>query len=188
MKEQNIIERVRRFVERECKKPTSNYGYEPYIFHFVPMRNYAVALAEKLDADLEIVELAAWLHDIGSIINGRRDHHITGADIAVKKLRDFGYPKKRIERVEYCILNHRGSQNMIPKTLEAKIISDADTIDQFNNISGIFKAALVYEKLDQGQARKSVREKLQRKWKKLYLEESKRIVKPKYKAAMILLK
>lgn len=30
---ENIIEKVRRFVEDECRKPTSKYGYEAYNFH-----------------------------------------------------------------------------------------------------------------------------------------------------------
>ncbi|MCK4919385.1 MAG: hypothetical protein KAS01_03275, partial [Candidatus Pacebacteria bacterium] len=76
-KEENIVEQVRQFVEDECKKPTSKYGSEPYLFHFVPVHKYAKVLAEKLGVDSEIVELSAWLHDIGSIIDGRENHHIT---------------------------------------------------------------------------------------------------------------
>jgi hypothetical protein len=38
---------MRKFVEEECKKPTSKYGFEPYGAHFVPVHNYAKSLAEK---------------------------------------------------------------------------------------------------------------------------------------------
>ena len=61
-------------------------------------------------------------------------------------------------------------------------------MSSFDNISGIFKAALVYENLSQGEAQISVREKLERKWNQLHFEESKKIVQPKYEAAMLLLK
>ena len=182
-----IIEEVRKFVEEESKKPNAKYGYEPYEFHLVPMRNYAVRLAEKLGADIEIVEIAAWLHDIGSIVSGRENHHITGAEIAERRLKEFSYPLEKIERVRSCILNHRGSVNNHRTTLEEQIISDADTISNFDNISGLFKAAFVYEGLSQGGAKISVREKLQRKWNQLCLEESKIIIKSKYEAAMLLL-
>ena len=74
------------------------------------------------------------------------------------------------------------------KTLEEQIIAEADAISNFENIIGPIAVAIVYEKLDQGETRKSVREKLQRKWKQLKFPESKKIVGPKYKAAMILLK
>jgi len=182
-----IIEEVRKFVEEESKKPNAKYGYEPYEFHLVPMRNYAVRLAEKLGADIEIVEIAAWLHDIGSIVSGRENHHITGAEIAERRLKEFSYPLEKIERVKSCILNHRGSVNNHRSSLEEQIISDADTISNFDNISGLFKAAFVYEGLSQGGAKISVREKLQRKWNQLCLEESKIIIKSKYEAAMLLL-
>ena len=60
----NIISKVKKFVEDECKKPTSKYGYEPFTFHFVPMVRHAKELADKLGGDKEVIVLAAWLHDI----------------------------------------------------------------------------------------------------------------------------
>ena len=187
MEKKNIVEEIRRFVEEESKRPTAKYGYEPYEFHLIPMRDYAVRLARKLNADVEIVELAVWLHDIGSIINGRENHHITGAEIAEKKLKELGYPLKKIEKIKSCILNHRGSVNNNRVSLEEKIISDSDAISNFDNLSGLFKAAFVYEGLKQGEAKISVREKLRRKYEQLCLEESKTITKPKYEAIIILL-
>ena len=183
---ENIIDQIRKFVEKECKKPSSRYGYEPYEFHFLPVRNYAVKLAKKLNADVEIVELAAWLHDIGSIIFGRENHHVTGTEIAEKKLREMNYPENKIAQVKQCILNHRGSVNNRRETTEEKIIVEADVLANFDNISGIFKAAF-YEGLTQGEATISVREKLQRKFEQLCLSESKKLIKSKYEAAMLLL-
>ena len=182
-----IIEEVRKFVEEESKKPNAKYGYEPYEFHLVPMRNYAVRLAEKLGADIEIVEIAAWLHDIGSIVSGRENHHITGAEIAERRLKEFRYPLEKIERVRSCILNHRGSVNNHRTTLEEQIISDADTISNFDNIEGLFRAAFVHERLTQGEARSSVREKLKRKFSQICLSESKELIKSKYEAVILLL-
>lgn len=52
-----IIDQVRDFVKRECQKPSSHYGYEPFPNHFVPMVNYAQQLAEELGADREIVTI-----------------------------------------------------------------------------------------------------------------------------------
>ena len=69
----NIIKRVRKFVEEKCRKPSNKFGYEIYEEHFVPMVKNSKILAEKLGADIEVVEIAAWLHDIGSIIYERRD-------------------------------------------------------------------------------------------------------------------
>jgi len=184
----DIIEEVKKFVEAECKKPTSKYGNEPFEFHFVPVVNYAQQLADELGGDKEIIIISAWLHDIGSIIYGRENHHITGAEIAEKKLKELNYPADRIELVKKCILNHRGSQNRNQETIEEQILAEADVLSNFDSIGGIFKAALVYENLPQKEATKSVRQKLENKWKQLHFQKSKEIIKPKYDAVMLLLR
>jgi uncharacterized protein len=183
-----VVYEVKKFVEKECKKPASKYGEEPFYCHFSQVVKYAGNLADKLGGDKEVVTVAAWLHDIGSIISGRKNHHITGAAIAEKKLKELGYPINKIELVKKCILNHRGSQNSKRNTVEEKIVADADAISNFDSIPGIFKAAFVYENKNQKEARESVRKKLQNKWKKLHFKDSKKIIKPKYEAAMLLLK
>lgn len=183
----NIVDEIKNYVESECKKPTSKYGYEPFLFHFPFVVKYAQELALELGADREVVSLAAWLHDIGSIIHGREDHHITGAKIAEEKLKELNYPQEKIDLIKKCILNHRGSKDNTRESLEEKIISDADAMNHFDNIPGIFKAAFIYEKLNQAEAIASVRRKLENKYGKLHFENSKKIIKPKYEAAMLLL-
>lgn len=183
-----IVEEIRKFVEEESLKPSSKYGYEPFIFHFAPTVKYAVELADELGADREVVEISAWLHDIGSVINGREDHHLTGARIAEEKLKELNYPTEKIEMVKRCILNHRGSQKNNPTSIEEKIIADADALSNFDNIPGIFKAAFVYENLNQLEAKEAVRRKLENKWNQLNFESSKDIIRPKYEAVMTILK
>ena len=183
----NIIDEIRNFVERECRKPSSKYGYEPFPFHFVPVVEYAEKLADQLGEDKEVILISAWLHDIGLIIYGRMDHHITSAKISEEKLTELGYPVEKIELVKKCILNHRGSLKNVRESLEEQISADAEVLSNFNNIAGIFKAAFVYENLDQGQAMDSVKKKLENKYQQLHFDMSKEIVRPKYEAAMLLL-
>lgn len=183
----DFITIIRNYVEDECKKPTSNYGYDPFLYHFTPTVKYANQLVDELWWDKEVVTIAWWLHDIGSIICGRKDHHITGSEIAEKKLTELGYPKEKIELIKKCILNHRGSKWLSRLNLEEQIISDADAMSNFDNITWIFKAALVYEQLPHEEATESVKRKLQNKRKSLHFDISKEIIKPKYEAAMLLL-
>lgn len=183
----DIVEEVRKFVELESKKPTSKYGYEPYQFHFIPVVKYAQELADEYGADKEIVTIAAWMHDIGGIIDGRKDHHITGAKIAEQKLQELGYPEDKIEKVKNCIFNHRGSINNPRESLEEKIVAEADVLSHFENIGGLFKAAYEFENLNQMEAQESVKRKWQNSYNKLHFEKSKEIIKPKYDAAMLLL-
>jgi uncharacterized protein len=183
----DIVEEVRKFVEEESNKPTSKYGSEPFTYHFAQVAKYSGQLADKLGADKEVVLISAWLHDIGSIIKGRENHHITGPEIAWEKLEELGYPSEKIELVKKCILSHRGSQDNNRETIEEKIVADADAMSNFDNIPGIFKAAFVYEGLEQGEGGRSVMQKLDNKWNKLHFEDSKDIIKPKYEAIKLLL-
>jgi uncharacterized protein len=183
-----VVDKIKKFVETECKKPQSKYGQEPFLFHFVPTAKFAGQLADELGGDKEVCLIAAWLHDIGAIVGGRQDHHISGARIAEKKLKELNYPANKIEAVKNCILNHRGSVKNKTRSLEEQIVVEADTMSNFDNISGIFKAAFIFEGLDQGEAKISVRKKLQNKWKQLHFKDSKKLLKEKYEAAMLLLK
>lgn len=187
LKDDGIVGKIRRFVQAECKKPTSKYGYDIYTHHFVQVRDYAKKLAEDLNAEVEIVELAAWLHDIGSIIYGRENHHITSCEIAEKKLKELGYPADKIEKIKQCIYSHRGSTNIERQTREAQIIADADAMSAFDNIGGQFKATFIYDNMTQEESRKYVAQKLINSYNKLS-DMAKKIIKPKFDAAMLLLK
>ncbi len=184
----DIINQIKDFTENECKKTSSKYGYEPFPFHFVPVVNYAEKLSNELGGDKEVILISAWLHDIGSIIHGRENHHITGAKIAEEKLTELKYPDEKIKLVKKCILNHRGSQQNQRESIEEQIIAEADVMSNFDNLSGIFKAAFIYENKTQGEAKDSVKQKLEQKWKQLHFEKSKKIIKPKFEAMMLLLK
>jgi uncharacterized protein len=166
----NIVQQVKNYVKSECSKPTSKYGYGPYEYHFKPVVKYAGALAGKLGADKEVVIVAAWLHDIGSIINGRSDHHITGAKIAEAKLKEFDYPQERIELVKQCILNHRGSIKNKRSTLEEQIIAEADAMSHFDNIAAIFRVALIFEKKSDPEANEAAITKIKNSWENYILQ------------------
>jgi uncharacterized protein len=182
-----IVEKIREFVEEEFNKDTSKYGREPYDFHFVPMVSRAKMLAEKNNVEVELIEIAAWLHDIGSIIHGREDHHITGSEIAEIKLKELNYPGEKIGLIKKCILNHRGSRNDLRETIEEQIIAEADAMSNFENVPGIFKAAFVYENKTQGEAKESVLKKLENKWNQIS-EEHRELIRDKFDAVIVLLK
>lgn len=182
----DIIEETRKYVRRECEKGTNFFGISAYDHHFVSTVKYAKILAKETGADEEIVEIAAWLHDIASILGNYENHHIAGADHAEKILKKYNYPGEKIEKIKHCIKAHRGSKDIPRKTIEAECIADADAMSHFDNISSLFNLALIIRKLDTDKAKIFIREKLERSWKKL-TPRAKTMIKPKYKAAMILL-
>lgn len=182
--ENNIVEQVRKFVEEECKK--NNLGEEILINHIIPVVKYSKELAEKLGSDLEIVEISAWMHDMGSVIYKREDHHITGAEIAEKKLKELNYSEDKIEKVKHCILAHRGSNDIQPATPEARIIIEADALPCFDHLEGQFLWVIERDGVkNQQEIRKIIRQKLINKYNQLSVE-GKEVIKPKYEAAMLL--
>ena len=94
----------------------------------------ALVLAEKYNADAEIVELGALLHDVASIakIGTRKEHHITGAEIAETILLKYDYPQEKIDKVKKCVFNHRSSKNLT--NIEDICVADADILAHFDNV------------------------------------------------------
>ncbi len=101
----------------------------------------AKRIAKAENADLEVVEVAALLHDIGRADefadNGKSCHAEIGAAKVPKVLRSLGVTDEDfINHVSECVAAHRyrrrnGRQ---PQSLEAKIIFDADKLDSMGAI------------------------------------------------------
>ena len=79
------------------------------------------------------------------------------------------------------------SQNLKRTSIEEQIIAEADVMSNFDNIEGLFEAAYVYEKLSRIEARKSILNKLIRKYKQIEFDKSRKLIQPKYDAILILL-
>lgn len=141
----NIVEEIKKFVKEECQKPTSKYGFEPFVYHFKLMVKWVERLSDELGGDKEVILIASWLHDVELIVAGRENYHLTGVKITRKKLSELGFLKNKIQLVEKCILNHHSLRNNQRKSLEEKIVAEADVISNFDNIEGIFNVAFVYE-------------------------------------------
>ncbi|MBT4805745.1 HD domain-containing protein [Candidatus Woesearchaeota archaeon] len=157
-------------------------------FHLSLVVKYAKHLAKIEKVNMEIVELAALLHDIGRIKFGGKDHEITGVPEAEKILKRLDYSDEIIEEVKHCIESHRAGVNRPAKTKIAEIIRDADAISHFDIIPILIQIGLKKYDGDIRKAVKLVHKKIDRDWNnKMHLPESKRLVEEKYKAAKLLL-
>lgn len=105
----DIIENIKKILREDVKVQTI-FGIGSYK-HIESVANNAVELATLYQADVEVCEIAGWLHDIASITDYQlyENHHIHGANMAEKILKSYNYPTDKIELVKLCILNHRGS-------------------------------------------------------------------------------
>ncbi len=102
-----------------------------------------VALAERIGraegADMEILQAAALLHDIARAEGDQRgeDHAALGAERVRELLR--GQPPERVEAIVHAIAAHRFRLGAEPRTLEARVLFDADKLDAIGAI-GIARA------------------------------------------------
>lgn len=96
-------------------------------------------------ADLEVLSLAAYLHDIGrpyqDASHGRICHAQKGAEMAREILSDAPIAEPRKENIIHCILTHRYRNHHIPESLEARVLFDADKLDAIGAV-GIARAYL----------------------------------------------
>ena len=109
---------------------------ESVINHCIAVRDLAVRISEKTNANKDLVEAGALLHDIGRCKTHGIKHGVEGARIA----RKIGLPKSLI----FIIERHVGAgipaeeavelglpeKDYSPITLEEKIVSHADSLIQ----------------------------------------------------------
>jgi uncharacterized protein len=113
--------------------------------HVERVYNLCVRIGKKEDADIEILKLAAILHDIGREYEdesgGKICHAEKGAVLARKLLEKHDIGSEKIDRVVHCIEAHRFRGGRQPRTKEAKVLFDADKLDSIGAV-GIGRAFL----------------------------------------------
>ncbi len=107
--------------------------------HVLRVLEIARFIALKEGADIEIVSKAALLHDS---FRNEEKHALKAADFARKVLREEGYGEEFIEAVAHAIEAHSFSGKMEPRTLEARVLSDADKLDAMGAV-GVARAFIV---------------------------------------------
>ena len=98
-----------------------------------------IALAEGGDA--EIVQVAALFHDIGKAVAGpHQNHGAIGAEICNEYLRSAGYDDKRRRIVAGIVSRHSEHARHPEATMEEKIVSDADLLDETGALAIVWDA------------------------------------------------
>ena len=102
-----------------------------------------IASAEK--ADLDVVRIAALLHDIGrtrqDTSRGSVCHAQEGARLARPILESLALTKRQKQNILHCISAHRYRGRQAPETLEARVLFDADKLDAIGAV-GVARAFL----------------------------------------------
>ena len=94
---------------------------------------WAIKLQSKLGGDLDIIVLAALLHDVGW--DDERPHGEVGAEIAVNYLDSLGVDPQKIAKIGEIIMIHEEKDTDADLSLECRIVMDADLLDEVGAIS-----------------------------------------------------
>jgi uncharacterized protein len=103
-------------------------------------------IGQREGADLDILRVAALLHDIGVPVNKER-HYEIGALMARGILSQLGFTEDGIEPIVYVIEAHSRYGGPDPQTLEGRILQDADAVEY---VGGIGLARAITRGLESG--------------------------------------
>jgi len=106
--------------------------------HVERVFDLAMKIGQKERADLSVLAIASLLHDIGRraemASRGKFCHAEKGAKLADRILHKYKIDQDIIDNVVHCIISHRYRNEHIPKTIEAKVLFDADKLDSIGAV------------------------------------------------------
>ena len=130
-----LIKMLQKEIVKRLYKDIGGHGFD----HVERVHKLAMSIAKEEKADLQIVDAAAWLHDIARLREDAGEiecHAEEGARMAKKILegRGMDFPKDKIPTVMHAIAVHRFSRQKKAETKEARILQDADRLDALGAI------------------------------------------------------
>ncbi|HEY1351479.1 MAG TPA: HD domain-containing protein [Ktedonobacteraceae bacterium] len=114
------------------------HGWE----HVRRVYRLAQRIGEEEGADVLIVSIATLLHDIGRLTPRKGvPHALLSVEEARVILRDYELTPQQVAAILHAIEAHSFSQGIEPRTLEARVVRDADRLDSLGAI-GILRWAI----------------------------------------------
>jgi len=119
---------VKKFIEND---PAHDFA------HVMRVYKNAQKICKKEKANEKLVLCAALLHDVISYPKSHKYSALSSIHSAKKSkqiLKKYSFSDEEIMIISDAIRDHSFSQNVIPKTLEGKILQDADRLDALGAI------------------------------------------------------
>lgn len=124
---------LRAAAERACEGADPAHDF----LHVLRVTENARRIAEGEGADPGIAVPAALLHELFNYPKNHPESHLSGEVCGARALELLvaeGWEREQAEAVAYAIRVHPFSRGLVPETLEAKVLQDADRLDSIGAI------------------------------------------------------
>lgn len=136
-----LVSRIREEAGAFFRRARGSHDWD----HTERVLRLALRIGRKEKADLGVLTLAALLHDVGrgeeDRSNGKVCHGRSGAALAEAILRRNGLDPATVRAVVHCVRTHRYRGRARPRSLEARVLFDADKLDSIGAV-GVGRAFL----------------------------------------------
>jgi uncharacterized protein len=137
---EKLMEQVRAYSISCARGARGSHDWE----HTRRVHALCLHIGKEEGADMDVLALAAFLHDIGRLAQDQAQgglcHAQKGAEMAGEFLRGKIEDSRVLENILHCIRTHRfRGKTRPPETLEAKVLFDADKLDAIGAV-GIGRA------------------------------------------------
>lgn len=125
-----MIDHTIKYIKAIFSKDSSGHDY----YHTIRVYNLATEIAKQENADINVVQLAALLHDVDDIKLSPETYE--SKKNAVDFMRTNGVDDKVIDVVCKIIdeVSFAGTDSVVPSTIEGKCVQDADRLDAIGAI------------------------------------------------------
>ena len=133
------LEQVKTLAEKSFTGSRGSHDWE----HTLRVSQLCERIGALEHADMTVLMIAAYLHDIGRShqdrSNGAVCHAKQGAQMAWDMVKHLPLSRRQKVNIVHCIRSHRYRGNHVPKTPEAKVLFDADKLDAIGAV-GVARA------------------------------------------------
>jgi hypothetical protein len=119
------------YQEARCRYAEVDLLHHNFAHVMRDLHRALVIAADENSVDHGILIPSVLLHDIGFCTPDfkKLGHDVAGKRLAVEILKDLGYSEAECKAIGHCIHAHKGKAEM-PRTLEARILFDADVLEK----------------------------------------------------------
>jgi uncharacterized protein len=138
---QGVISHIRKTAQKMFTAASGSHDWE----HTLRVYDLCRRIGAVEQADMEVLLVAAYLHDIGRCYqdrsNGAICHAEKGYQLAEPIVQALPLHSSQKTNILHCIRSHRFRGNHTPETREAQVLFDADKLDAIGAV-GVARAFL----------------------------------------------